>query len=126
MPTIPAVEADAGVVLAARIASGDRGTIRDLYQAYGRLVFTVALRIVGDRGRAEDATQATFVRLWQAADRVDPRRDIRPLRCTIARRVAIDIARSEGRRPWRALEESTPASDDDGIERAWTTWQRAE
>jgi RNA polymerase sigma factor (sigma-70 family) len=127
VPSILAVEAadaaDAGVQLAARLAAGDNSATRDLYQAYGRLVFTICMRVIGDRGRAEDATQTTFVRLWQAADRVDPERDIRPLLCTIARRVAIDVAKAEGRRPWRGLEDANPATEDNGVERAWTTWK---
>ena len=112
-----------GVQLAERLAGGDPAAVRDLYGAYGRLVFTVCLRIVGDRGRAEDATQTTFVRLWQAADRIDPARDIRPFLCTIARRVAIDVARGEGRRQWTPLEETSRATEDDCVERAWTTWR---
>jgi len=105
------------------LASGDESVIRDVYGAYGRLVFTVCLRVIGDRGRAEDATQTTFVRLWQNADRVDPQRDLRPFLCTIARRVAIDVARAEGRRPWGSLEHADPSTEDNGVERAWTTWR---
>jgi RNA polymerase sigma-70 factor, ECF subfamily len=116
-------EPEAGVLLAARLAARDSESIRDTYQAYGRLVFTVALRVIGDRGRAEDATQTTFVRLWQNADRIDPSRDIRPYLCTIARRVAIDVARGEGRRPWSNVEHEDPSTEDNGVERAWTTWR---
>jgi RNA polymerase sigma-70 factor (ECF subfamily) len=114
-----------GTELAGRLVGGDHSAVRDLYRACGRLVFTVAHRIVGDRGLAEEATQTTFVRLWQTADRIEPDRDLRPLVCTIARRVAIDIARRERRRPWSSLEEATAVAgeDDDGIERAWTTWR---
>ena len=116
-------EPEAGVLLASRLAAGEPTSIREAYQAYGRLVFTVALRVIGDRGRAEDATQATFVRLWESADRIDPSRDVRPYLCTIARRVAIDVARSEGRRPWSNLEHADPSTEDNGVERAWTTWR---
>jgi RNA polymerase sigma factor (sigma-70 family) len=116
-------EPEAGVELAGRLAASDNSVVRDLYQAYGRLVFTIALRIIGDRGRAEDAVQTTFVRLWQAANRIDPGRDVRPLLCTIARRVAIDVARAEGRRPWGNLEDADPSTEDNGVERAWTTWK---
>jgi len=124
--TISAVEPDEGVRLAARLADGDQSAIRDLYGAYGRLVFTVCLRIIGDRGRAEDATQTTFVRLWQNASKIDPERDVRPFLCTIARRVAIDVVRAEGRRPWTNIEETSPAAtatEDNGVEKAWTCWR---
>lgn len=116
-------EADAGIELAGRLAAGDQSAVRDLYGAYGRLVFTIALRVIGDRGRAEDAVQTTFVRVWQNAERIDPTRDIRPFLCTVARRVAIDVARREGRRPWTNIEDADPSTEDNGVERAWTTWR---
>jgi len=114
-----------GRELAERLAGGDKDAVRDLYREYGRLVFTVANRILGDRGLAEEATQQAFVKLWQAAATVDGDRDIRPLLCTITRRVAYDISGRERRRPWTELNEATaPApTEGNGIERAWTTWR---
>ena len=58
--------------LAAMFASGDSDTIRVVYQTYGRLVFSVAYRVLGDVGLAEDATQQTFVKAWRAAATYDP------------------------------------------------------
>ena len=114
-----------GRELAGRLAGGDRDAVRDLYREYGRLVFTVVNRVLGDRGLAEEATQQAFVKLWQAAETVDGDRDIRPLLCTITRRVAYDIAGREKRRPWQELNEATaPApTEGNGMERAWTTWR---
>lgn len=43
-----------------------------LYDRYGRLVFSVALRIVGDRGVAEEITQDVFVSCWRNAARYRP------------------------------------------------------
>jgi RNA polymerase sigma-70 factor (ECF subfamily) len=112
-----------GRELAGRLRGGDEHAVRDLYREYGRLVFTVANRIVRDRGLAEEAVQQSFVKLWQASERVDADRDIRPLLFTITRRVAMDIAERERRRPWNELDESTPADYTNGFERAWTTWR---
>ncbi|MBV8692579.1 MAG: RNA polymerase sigma factor, partial [Actinobacteria bacterium] len=50
-----------GRELAGRLAGGDTDAVRDLYREYGRLVFTVANRVLGDRGLAEEATQQAFV-----------------------------------------------------------------
>jgi RNA polymerase sigma-70 factor (ECF subfamily) len=114
-----------GRELAGRLAGGDGDAVRDLYREYGRLVFAVANRILADRGLAEEATQQAFVKLWQAASTVDAERDIRPLLCTIVRRVSFDIAARERRRPWQELNEATApaAHEGDGMERAWTTWR---
>jgi len=84
--------------------------IRAMYQSYGRLVYVVALRILGEHYLAEDATQQTFVRAWQAADRLDVARDPAPWLATIAKRVAIDLYRHEARRPAVALA-AVPAGD---------------
>jgi RNA polymerase sigma factor (sigma-70 family) len=83
--------------LAARFASGDADTVRVVYQTYGRLVFAVALKVLGDRGLAEEATQLTFVNAWRSADRYDPGRPLAAWLTTIARNVAIDVHRRERR-----------------------------
>ncbi len=48
--------------------------IAALYDHYGQLVFSVALRIVGDRGIAEEVTQDVFVNCWRNAERYHPER----------------------------------------------------
>jgi RNA polymerase sigma-70 factor (ECF subfamily) len=88
----------------------DPSGIRAMYQAYGHFVYVVALRVLGEHDLAEDATQQTFVRAWQAADRLDVARDPAPWLATIAKRVAIDLYRREARRPTLALS-AAPASD---------------
>lgn len=99
---------DAG--LAARFASGDTGTIRVVYQVYGRLVFSIAYKVLGDVGLAEDATQQTFVQAWRAAASYDSSRALGAWLTTIARRVAIDVYRSERRhRNHETIDASHPA-----------------
>ena len=89
---------------------GDPAGTRALYQSYGRLVYAVAHRVLGSHELAEEATQQTFVRAWQAADRIDVDRDPSAWLATIAKRSAIDIYRREARRPKRALAD-VPADD---------------
>ena len=57
-----------------RIGTGDRSAFELLYQRYARPVFGLALRRLGDRGRAEDAVQETFASIWRAARSYKPDR----------------------------------------------------
>jgi RNA polymerase sigma-70 factor (ECF subfamily) len=88
----------------------EEGAVRAMYREYGHLVYAVAHRALGQHDLAEEATQQTFVRAWQAADRFDIDRDPAPWLATIAKRSAIDIHRREARRPASALAD---VSDDD-------------
>ena len=55
--------------LIADVAEGDRGAFDELHRRYARSVLGIALRRIGDRGRAEDATQETFASIWRSAHR---------------------------------------------------------
>jgi RNA polymerase sigma-70 factor (ECF subfamily) len=88
----------------------DANGVRALYRRYGPLVYAVAHRVLGDHQLAEEASQQTFVRAWQAADRIDVDRDPASWLATIAKRSAIDVYRREARRPAGAL--SDVAADD--------------
>jgi RNA polymerase sigma factor (sigma-70 family) len=94
--------------VALRFRDGDADAVRSVYREYGRLVFAVAHKVLGDRTLAEDATQQTFVQAWKAAATYDPSRDLGPWLATIARRAAIDVHRRESRRSTQALEEVAP------------------
>ena len=103
---------------------GEPDAVRAVYREYGGLVFAVALRTLGSRDLAEEATQRTFVKAWQAAGGFDPVRELGPWLATIARRTAIDIYRREARRSTAPLDE---LSQDDptvvqlpvGVERSY-------
>ena len=121
---------DAGidVALVERFRSGDEDAVRQVYRHYGRLVFTVALRVLGDRQLAEDATQQAFLQAWRAASTFDADKDLAPWLATIARRVAIDMQRSNARRPTTSLEvaradEPALISAPPSAEAIWETWQ---
>jgi RNA polymerase sigma-70 factor (ECF subfamily) len=64
--------------------------------------------VLGQRELAEEAAQQTFVRAWQAADRIDVDRDPAAWLATIAKRVAIDVYRREARRSAAALSDVAP------------------
>jgi RNA polymerase sigma factor (sigma-70 family) len=81
-----------------------------VYREYGRLVYSVAYRILEDRTLAEEATQQTFLKAWRAAASMDPERELGPWLATIAKRAAIDAYRTEASRRAAPIE-SVPASD---------------
>ena len=109
--------------LADRFPSGDDEIVRAVYRRFGGPVYTVAMSILGDAGRAADVVQATFVNAWQAAQRFDPSRELGPWLYTIARRQAIDAYRRE-----RRSEPTDPSELDivempPSLEQAWEAWQ---
>lgn len=53
--------------LLALIVRRDSAALGAIYDRYGRLVFTIALRITGDRETAEEVTQDVFQNVWQSA-----------------------------------------------------------
>jgi RNA polymerase sigma-70 factor (ECF subfamily) len=60
--------------LIVRIGNGDRAAFEELYRRFARPVLGLALRRLGDHGRAEDATQETFAAIWRSATSFRPER----------------------------------------------------
>ncbi len=108
-----------------RIARRDHGAFEELYRRYARTVLGLAVRRIGDRGRAEDATQEAFAAIWRSASRFDRRRGPgAPWLFTVARNAIIDGLR---RTPEPAAETpDTPSADPDppgAAEAGWEAWQ---
>ena len=61
------VEKDAGLLMA-RVRARDADAFEELYDAYHRLVYRVALRMLGDAHAAEDVTQSVFMKVWSAPE----------------------------------------------------------
>jgi RNA polymerase sigma-70 factor (ECF subfamily) len=74
--------------LIVRILGGEKELFRALVERYERRVFAVALRILGDRHDAEDASQEAFVRAFRALSGFDTRRAFAAWMLTIATNVA--------------------------------------
>ncbi|HZU74530.1 MAG TPA: sigma-70 family RNA polymerase sigma factor [Acidimicrobiales bacterium] len=73
--------------------------LAEAYRRHGGAVFSLAVRVLGDRGRAEDVTQTAFTVLWEHPDRFDSERgSLRSYLLTIVHRRSVDLLRSEGRR----------------------------
>ena len=86
--------------LLARAGGGDREAFRLLYGRFSAPLFSLALRIVGDRGEAEEMMQDAFVKIWRNAASYDARKS-RPFTwaVTIMRRTCFDHLRKRRRIP---------------------------
>ncbi len=83
--------------LIARVGEGDSGAFEVLYRRYARPVFALALRRLGDRGRAEDAVQETFASVWRsAASYRQERGPGAPWLYAVARNAIVDRRRALG------------------------------
>src|SRR6188474_2285482 len=94
LATIQVVETTTDGDLIARVGEGDRDAFEQLYRRYARPVFGLALRRLGDRGRAEDAVQETFASVWRAAKSYRPERGPgAPWLYAVARNAIVDRSR---------------------------------
>lgn len=76
------------------LVTGDAEITVAFVRRFQRLVYGIALTVVGDPGVAEDVAQQTFERAWRHAQVFDPRRgSVRTWLATIARNLAIDAVR---------------------------------
>jgi RNA polymerase sigma-70 factor, ECF subfamily len=60
-------------LLIRQLNRGSRQALRQIYQIYREDLFTIAVSLVGDRDLAEDCLQDVFVRLAEAAGRLQVR-----------------------------------------------------
>ncbi|MGH9682547.1 MAG: RNA polymerase sigma factor [Candidatus Acidiferrales bacterium] len=86
------------------LAGGDQSALESLYDRYSSLLYSVALRIVGDRGSAEEVLQDSFFQLWQKASQFDSARgSLIGWLLTITRHRAISRTRQRHDRPHECL-----------------------
>jgi RNA polymerase sigma-70 factor (ECF subfamily) len=101
------------IELIREIAAGNQEALAGLYGQTSRTVFALALRVLNDRGEAEEVTLDTYLQVWRQASVFDERRG-RPLAwlLTIARNKAIDRLRSAKwkRHEQARLEEAAPVA----------------
>jgi RNA polymerase sigma-70 factor (ECF subfamily) len=84
--------------LIVRVSMKDRAAFDLLYRETSSKLFGVCLRVLRDRGEAEEALQEVFVKIWTKADRFAVS-DLSPISwlVAVARNHAIDVVRA--RRP---------------------------
>lgn len=64
--------ADYETDLMLRVKAGDSAALEELYRLYERPLFSYLYRLSGNRTRAEDLLQETFLRVWRSAARYTP------------------------------------------------------
>ena len=108
-----------------RTGEGDRAAFDKLYRRYSRQVFGLALRRLGDRGRAEDAVQETFVSIWRSARTYKPERGPgAPWLYGVARNAIVDRSRARNEPAAEAADEpSLEPGPAERAEQSWTQWQ---
>lgn len=81
-----------------QVAQGNREALREVYARTSAKLFGVCLRILGDKGEAEDALQEIYLVVWRRAGSFDPGR-ASPITwlSVLARNRAIDMLRASGR-----------------------------
>ncbi|MEU1284203.1 sigma-70 family RNA polymerase sigma factor [Kitasatospora sp. NPDC005856] len=92
-------------------ATLDQDTLAELYRVHGPGLLRAMLRVTsGDRGKAEDILQETFLRAWQNPAAIERGiEESRPWLFTVARRIAIDHFRTASA---RAREVGSDSVDD--------------
>ncbi|MEV0273839.1 sigma-70 family RNA polymerase sigma factor [Hamadaea sp. NPDC050747] len=119
---------DSDARLRERLVGGDDDALAEIYDSWSALVYSMAVRITGDRSGAQDVTQDVFVHLWERPEAYDPGRgSLRTWLCVTTRGRALDwIRRTETRRRYQtaaASPEIAEAAVDEGI--LWQTEVKA-
>jgi RNA polymerase sigma-70 factor (ECF subfamily) len=94
-----------------RVRSRDQKAMADLFDRYGSVVYSVALRVLKDPGNAEDIMQEVFFQVWQNPQAFVARRgSLAAWLLVVARNRAVDVLRR--RKPSDSVEDVVLAAAD--------------
>ncbi|MBS1890674.1 MAG: sigma-70 family RNA polymerase sigma factor, partial [Actinobacteria bacterium] len=78
------------------IGRKDAEAFEVFYDRHGGAAYSLAYRILGERGAAEDCIQEAFISIWRSGGKFDPTRgSVRSWTLSIVRNRAIDVLRSK-------------------------------
>ena len=108
-----------------RVGHGDRDAFDQLYRRFARPVLAMAVRQLGDNGRAEDAAQETFAAVWRSARSYRSERgSASAWLYAVARHAIIDRARQKREQPAEIPDEpSESAGPPERAEDSWLAWR---
>ena len=102
-------------------ARSDDDAARRLYRKYRMELFRFGFHVLHDEGLADEMVQETFVKFCQQARKYDPGRGpVRGWLFTMAKSVAIDIARRPSSRPFLPMEDFQLPPQYDTVDQALT------
>jgi RNA polymerase sigma-70 factor (ECF subfamily) len=88
------------VALMQRIAARDQQALMELYEQYGKAVYSLAYRVVNNSVLAEEVAQDAFMKVWHQTARWDATKGrLKSWLLTITQFTAIDRLRQERRQP---------------------------
>ncbi|MDE3201851.1 MAG: sigma-70 family RNA polymerase sigma factor [Acidobacteriota bacterium] len=92
------------VALLESVAAGQQQAMATLFDRYGGMVYSVALRVLNDTGRAEDLMQEVFLQLWREPGKFSSGKgSLGAWLAVVARNRAVDVLR--GRKPSDPVDE---------------------
>jgi RNA polymerase sigma factor (sigma-70 family) len=100
-----------------RFARGDRDAFEALFREHQREVFAWCMRIVRERGAAEDLTAEAFWKMYRAHGRFDPTRSFGAWARRIATNLAVDHLRKARRETPLEQEPAAEARENPGEQR---------
>ncbi len=83
-----------------RILKGDQNAFRTIVQQYSNELLGFAVRVLGDSDDAQDATQATFIKLFRNLGRYNPEYPFRPWLFKIHLNTCRSMYRQRKNRGW--------------------------
>ena len=93
-----------------RVRARDAEAFEAVYDRFSRLVYGVALRVLGDETAAQDVTQAVFLKLWNAPQSYREG-NLPAWLVRVTRNRALDVVRARAAHPQVELSEAMPEAD---------------
>ena len=102
-----------------QIVNGSKDGLKEIYDAYAKQVYQIILGVIRSPYDAEDLTADMFMKLWETASQYKPGNGHKRYITVMARNLAIDFLRKNGRQSFELDddESGTEAADSQDLEK---------